>query len=113
MKTTDQRAQILVIEDDVQVAGALERLLTAEEYGVESVQTAEEGIARAQATDFDAVVTDLQMPGSSGLDVITTLHPAQPNLPIILMTGHHTTEIAIEAIKQGAYDYILKPIVNP
>jgi DNA-binding NtrC family response regulator len=113
MKSNNHRGQILIIEDDISVAEALERLLTSEEYGVELVRTAEEGISHVQAGDFDAVITDLQMPGMSGLEVIKRLHPLLPNLPIILMTGHHTTDVAIEAIKEGAYDYILKPIVNP
>jgi DNA-binding NtrC family response regulator len=109
MKKNNPRGRILVIEDDTNVAEVLERLLE-EDYAVETAATAEEGIARAQATVFDVVLTDLLMPGISGLEVITTLHPANPHLPIILMTGHHTTDTAIEAIKLGAYDYVLKPI---
>jgi DNA-binding NtrC family response regulator len=112
MAETNPRAHILIIEDDERVAASLKRLLE-ETYTVECVGTAEEGIARAQASDFDAIVTDLQLPGAKGLDVITTLHPQQPHLPIILMTAHHTTDNAIEAIKAGAYDYLLKPIPNP
>jgi DNA-binding NtrC family response regulator len=91
----------------------LRHLLEAEDYYVDTVEMADEGIARAQSTDFDVVVTDLQMPARSGLEVITTLHPLKPHLPIILMTGHHTTEVAIEATKVGAFDYVLKPITNP
>jgi len=112
MTETNPRAHILIIEDDLPVAAALKRLLD-ETYDVECVGTAEEGIARARTSDFDAVVTDLQLPGAQGLDVITTLRPERPHLPIILMTGHHTTDIAIEAIKAGAYDYLLKPITDP
>ena len=113
MKSDNQPARLLIIEDDVKVAESLHRLLTSENYAVELARTAEEGIPRAQTGDFDAVITDLQMPGVSGLEVITTLHPAKPHLPIILVTGHHTTETAIKAIKLGAYDYVLKPITNP
>jgi len=109
MAKTNSPAHILIIEDDQEVAASLKRLLE-ESYTVECVGTAEEGIALAQANDFDAIVTDLQLPGAMGLDVITTLHPRQPHLPIILMTAHHTTDNAIEAIKAGAYDYLLKPI---
>src|SRR5438874_3282700 len=104
-------ARILVIEDDTAMAESLERLLT-EHYRVETAATAEEGLARAERREFDVVVTDLQMPGISGLDVIKALHPAKPHLPIVLMTGHHTTDTAIEATKSGAYDYVLKPILD-
>lgn len=113
MKSSKHKARVLLIEDDVVVADSLRRLLESEDYAVDAVGVADEGIARAQTTDFDVVVTDLQMPGVDGLGVITTLHPMKPHLPIILMTGHHTTDVAIEAIKLGAYDYVLKPITNP
>src|SRR6266511_4047318 len=105
------KPSILLIEDDTAVREALQRLL-GEAYVVETAATAEEGIARAQTSDCDVVVTDLQMPGISGLEVITTMHPVKPHLPVILMTAHHSTDTAIEAIKLGAYDYVLKPI-NP
>jgi DNA-binding NtrC family response regulator len=113
MRSSKHRPRVLLIEDDMAVTDSLRRLLEAEDYFVDTVGMAEDGIARAQTTDFDVVVTDLQMPGRSGLEVITTLHPVKPQLPIILMTGHHTTEVAIEATKVGAYDYVLKPITNP
>src|SRR5258708_5244372 len=109
MNKSNSPQRVLIIEDDETVCGSLKRLLD-QDYDVEAVSNAEEGIARARKSDFDVVVTDLQMPGMSGMEVITTLHPLRPHLPIILMTGHHTTEVAIEAIKVGAYDYVLKPI---
>jgi DNA-binding NtrC family response regulator len=112
MTETNPRAHVLIIEDDQRVAASLQRLLE-DSYAVECVGTAEEGIARARTADFDAIVTDLQLPGAKGMDVIATLHPERPHLPIILMTGHHTTDNAIEAIKAGAYDYLLKPISDP
>ena len=113
MKSSKQQAHILLIEDDTVVADSLQHLLEAEGYAVDAVGIADEGMARARTTDFDVIVTDLQMPGRSGLEVIQDLHPLKPHLPIILMTGHHTTDAAIEAIKVGAYDYVLKPITNP
>jgi DNA-binding NtrC family response regulator len=59
--------------------------------------------------DFDCVLTDLRMPGVSGLELIDTLREELPNLPVVLMTAHGTTETAIEATRRGAFDYILKP----
>src|SRR5687768_11584746 len=106
-------AKILLIEDDRTVAGSLQRLLESEGYSVDSVSTATEGLAGAERGKYDAVVTDLQMPGLSGLEVIRSLHASRPHLPVILMTGHHTTDTAIEATKFGAYDYIPKPIDQP
>jgi len=109
MNNGTKRHKILVIDDDERVAGALRRLLE-QDYEVETVDSAEEGLQWAQKENFDIIVTDLQMRGQSGLDFIKTLHPQQPQVPIILLTGHHTTDHAIEAIKFGAFDYVLKPI---
>jgi DNA-binding NtrC family response regulator len=111
-----KKGRILVIEDDMSLATSLRRVLESEEYAVDLVGTADEGISRVlpargskDGSQIDVVVTDLQLPGKNGLEVITALHPAKPDLPIILMTGHHTTDVAIEAIRLGAYDYVLKP----
>src|SRR5262245_32318694 len=106
MKLAQNGGSVLIIDDDANVARALERVLEGA-HRVETVSTAEEGIARAQVENFDVLVTDLQMPGMSGLDLIKEL---RTDAPIILMTGHHTTDTAIEAMKQGAYDYLLKPV---
>src|SRR5881394_340456 len=111
MKKSKDGASILLIEDDPVVAESLKRLLT-EHYQVETAATAEEGLVRAESRDFAVVLTDLQMRGISGLDFIKALHPARPHLPIVLMTAHHTTDTAIEATKAGAFDYVLKPIID-
>src|SRR5207244_13467956 len=70
-----------------------------------------EGLRAEAKGDFHVVVTDLKMPGTSGMEVIERLHAAKPLLPVILMTGHHTADTAIQAIKLGAYDYVVKPPV--
>ncbi|TMP97351.1 MAG: sigma-54-dependent Fis family transcriptional regulator [Verrucomicrobia bacterium] len=110
MKKSNAPARILLIEDERDVAEVVEMWLRKAQYVVETAPTAEQGITRAQTTDFDVVLTDLKLPDKSGLDVITTLRPNNPHLPIILITGHHTTDRAIEATKHGAYDYFTKPI---
>jgi nitrogen regulation protein NR(I) len=102
-------AQILLIEDDSGLAAALQRVLTDEGCTVIVEDRGDAGLARAQAGSFDAVITDLKLPGLSGLHLVRQLHDAKPRLPIILITAHGTTETAIEATKFGAYDYLLKP----
>ena len=112
-------AKILVIEDDEAVRDSLRHLLETERYSknegylVETAETAQKGIACALGDNFDAVVTDLQMPGGTGHDVVSSLHQSMPYLPVILMTAHHTTDIAIHSTKLGAFDYVLKPIDEP
>jgi len=103
-------ARILIIEDDNSVASALQDLLRAEGFEVEMKTDSAAGLAAALSGTHDVVVTDLQMPGVSGLEIIEQLQAAKPHLPVILITAFHTTEVAIRAIKLGAYDYLLKPI---
>jgi DNA-binding NtrC family response regulator len=99
---------ILIVEDDAVLADSLLNALKMEGHAVEAVGTAEAGLARARERSFDVVVTDLQLPGQSGLDLVGQLHAAKPHLPIVMMTAYHATETAIEATKRGAFDYILK-----
>jgi DNA-binding NtrC family response regulator len=103
-------AKILIIEDDDSVASALRDLLKAEGFSVDMATDPVAGLANAQSKSYNVVVSDLQMPGLSGLDVVEQLQRARPHLPVILITAHHTTEAAIRAIKLGAFDYVLKPI---
>ena len=102
-------SKILLIEDDAGVAAAVKKELHAEGYHVAVVMRGDDGLAHAQANRCDLVLTDLKMPGMSGLELIKKLHVAKPKLPIIMLTAFGTTETAIEATKHGAYDYLLKP----
>lgn len=103
------RPEILLIEDDPGITAALKKELLAEGYQITTATRGDEGLARARERAWDMVLTDLKMPGLSGLELIEQLHAAKPRLPIIMMTAFGTTETAIEATKLGAYDYVLKP----
>ena len=91
--------RVLVIEDDPGVAGSLKKELEAEGYEVAVASRGDDGLAAARQTPFDVVITDLKMPGLSGLEVVEQLHAALPSLPIILMTAYGTTDTAIEAAR--------------
>src|SRR5664280_1881925 len=103
------QSKILLIEDNPGITAALKKELQAEGYQVITAARGDEGLARAKEHPCDVVLTDLKMPGLSGLDLVAQLHAAKPKLPIIMMTAFGTTETAIEATKLGAYDYLLKP----
>src|SRR5262249_61120402 len=75
--------------------------------------TAAEGLALAEKLRPDAVVLDVHLPDGSGMDVFERLRRLDARIPVILVTGHGTTDLAIEAIKCGAYEYLLKPLELP
>jgi len=101
--------RICLIDDDDAARTALERVFAAEGHEVVSYPNGERGLKAALEEDFDCVLTDLRMPGVSGMELIDRLRDELPNLPVVLMTAHGTTDTAIEATRRGAFDYILKP----
>jgi nitrogen regulation protein NR(I) len=105
--------RILLIEDDSGITDTLQRVLVAEGHVVEIEKRGNDGLARAVKDSFNVVITDLKLPGLNGLELVRQLHMAKPLLPIILVTAFGTTETAIEAMKFGAYDYLLKPFNIP
>ena len=105
----NEQPPILLIEDDAGIAAALEKVLQEEGHQVQRSARGDEGLQRALSESFALVISDLKMPGLTGLELVRQLHQSKPFLPIILMTAFGTTETAIEAMKCGAYDYIVKP----
>jgi len=106
-------AKILLIEDDPGISDTLQRVLAGEGHEVTVEKRGDDGLARAASDSFNLVITDLRLPGLTGLELIRRLRAAQPRLPIILTTAFGTTDIAIEATKLGAFDYLLKPFHMP
>ena len=106
-------AKILLVEDDSAIVTTLRRVLADEGYEVTVEQNGDAGLVRAKEGSFDVVITDLKLPGLSGLELVRELHASRPRLPILMMTAHGTTETAIEATQSGAYDYLLKPFEIP
>ncbi len=106
-------ATILLIEDDASLAENLCDVLTEEGFRVRVCTRGDEGLRRASNEECDVVLTDLRLPGMSGLDLVQQLHDTQPLLPVVLMTAHGTIETAIETTKLGAYDYLQKPFEMP
>jgi nitrogen regulation protein NR(I) len=110
MKTA---TKILLVEDDAGIGDTVRRVLVGEGYEVALETDGNDGLARASKDTFNVVITDLKLPGLSGLELVRQLHVIQPRLPIILATAYGSTQTAIEATKLGAYDYLLKPFDIP
>ncbi|WP_022666417.1 sigma-54-dependent transcriptional regulator [Desulfospira joergensenii] len=104
---------ILVIDDDDQLRKSFCKLLKEENYAVIGAASGEAGLEVAQQNRLDLVILDMRLPGMNGLEVFKKIRAMDAKLPVIIVTAYGTTEIAIEATKRGAYDYILKPFDVP
>jgi DNA-binding NtrC family response regulator len=111
--TPSRVAKILLIEDQQEVRESLQQMLDIEGHRVQGASSAEEGFNWLQRKRFDLVVTDYQLPGLDGFEVVKTVCQSDPQLPVILMTAYHSTDRVIDATQLGAYDYITKPIDPP
>ena len=102
-------AKVLVIDDEVNLRKVLAALLRREGYDVTVAENGEQGLAEFHKNGADIVVTDLVMPKQGGMEVLSGVKTANPDVPVIIITAHGTVDSAVEAIKLGAFDYITKP----
>jgi signal transduction histidine kinase/FixJ family two-component response regulator len=102
-------ARLLVVDDEATVTELLQEFLTTLGYEVELAASGEAAVARIPVYRPDAVLSDLNMSGLTGLDVMRFAREVDEETMVILITGETTTAVAIDAIRQGAYDYIIKP----
>jgi two-component system, NtrC family, response regulator PilR len=98
----------LVVDDDETIRDTLYELLS-EHYICQTAETAEKAIARLQADTYDVVLTDISMPGLSGLELLGQVRQRFPNTPVIVISGISDKEHAQGLIRLGAFDYLLKP----
>ena len=108
--TTDT---ILVIDDDDQLRKSFSKLLKEENYAVISSASGESGIEIVKQNTLDLVILDMRLPGMNGMETFKQVKGIDSKLPVIIVTAYGTTQIAIEATKLGAYDYVLKPFDVP
>jgi two-component system response regulator FlrC len=103
------RGRILLVDDDAGVRDAVSAFLGREGYEVAAAPDGEAGLALLEASPFDLVVSDLKMPGLSGIDVLKAIRSRGGRVPFILLTAYGTIETAVAAMKDGARDFLLKP----
>jgi two-component system nitrogen regulation response regulator GlnG len=108
--TDPEALRILVVDDDAAVGWALEQVLRSASYSVVLVADAAAALRSLKRQPCDLVITDIRMPGMSGLELLALIKTAHPELPVIVSTAHGTMETAIAAIGQGAFDYLPKPL---
>lgn len=101
--------RILIADDEFSLRLVLRTAMNKVGYEVDTAQNGKEALHMAKENYYDVVILDIRMPEIDGLQAFYEIHKVKPNLPIILMTAFGSSEIAVDAMKQGAYDYILKP----
>ena len=103
---------LLIVDDEKNYLVVLEALLSPEGYEIMTSDKAQEALRLLQEADVDLVLTDMKMPGMSGMELLEEAKKIKPEVPVIMMTAYGTIEMAVEAMKKHAYDYITKPFQN-
>jgi len=103
---------VLVVDDEPAMLRTFERILTSAHFQVVATQDAAKAVALVTERSFDAVVSDVQMPKMSGVDLLRVIRAHDLDVPVLLVSGAPTIETAIEAVALGAFQYLLKPFDN-
>jgi two-component system, NtrC family, response regulator HydG len=103
-------ARALVIDDEPDMCGLLARALADQAIPTLTARSASEALELLKGTSFDVVLTDVQMPGMNGLQLCERVAHMQPGVPVIVVTGHGDVQTAIDAMRAGAYDFLIKPV---
>lgn len=100
----------LVVDDNPAITRLIELQLTKAGYRCDTAANGEQALEKISATDFDLVISDISMPGMSGLELLKAIKQKKPHLQVLIVTGHATIDNAVEALRLGAINFITKPI---
>ena len=101
--------RVLVVDDERNIRAMLEQMLVLADYEVHCVESGEEALECARSGDFDLALLDVQMAGLDGIETLRRLLALNPDLQVILLTGQATIRTGVEAIKEGAVEFLEKP----
>jgi DNA-binding response OmpR family regulator len=101
---------ILIVDDDDPLRLSLSLILLKENYRVETAANAEAALERLQSHAYDLMFLDLNMPGMNGIELLLQIHKKFPQMPVLILTAHAALESAIQAVRLGARDYMVKPV---
>jgi two-component system, NtrC family, nitrogen regulation response regulator NtrX len=102
-------SNILIVDDEKAIRKTLSEILSYEGYKIDEAGDGEEGIRKFRDKEYDVILCDIKMPKMDGIEFLDRAKDLNPDIPIIMISGHGTIETAVEAVKKGAYDYISKP----
>ncbi|RJQ13671.1 MAG: response regulator [Nitrospiraceae bacterium] len=103
--------KILVADDDAMVREVVERFLSEQGYSVVTANDGLDAVRLLRLKDMHLVLTDLRMPGADGMEVLRTAMQINPRMAVVILTAYGSLDTALDAVKEGAYDYIVKPFV--
>ncbi|MGC2063843.1 MAG: HD domain-containing phosphohydrolase [Thermodesulfovibrionales bacterium] len=106
---TQKKKIVLVVDDDCHILASLRLLLSAYEYDVVTAVNAAGALDKLREIDVDIVLTDIRMPGMDGLELAGKIRERTPELPVLIMTAWAEMDVAVDAVKKGAFDFIIKP----
>jgi len=110
MNRTNPMKRVLVVDDEPMIVSLLSTVLRENGWDVTEARSGTDGIDQLDRARFDVILTDLVMPGDSGIDLLRAAKEIHPDVEVILMTGYATADTAIEAMRNGAFHYIMKPL---
>src|SRR5690554_5697199 len=105
-------SKILIVDDETAILDTLQILLRREGFEVTAAQSGREALAYLEEATPDVVLSDIRMPGVTGLDLLAAIRERDPELPVILMTAQASLQSAMQAVNQGAFYYLQKPFSN-
>ncbi|MBM3335431.1 response regulator, partial [Candidatus Sumerlaeota bacterium] len=101
--------RVLLVDDEEDLVNPMVERLRLRGVAADGVLTGNDAIARVAENEYDVVVLDLKMPGFSGHELLARIKQTRPNIPVIVMTGHSAIRNGEQAVKEDAYDYLVKP----
>ncbi len=103
------KRKILVVDDEITVCKSISQAIVSEDYAVDTALSGEEALKKDEEKPYDLIITDLMMPGISGLDLLSALKERRPEALVIMVTGYPAIKTAVQSVKIGAFDYLPKP----
>lgn len=104
--------KILIVEDEETLAASLKRVFTKEGYSVDLAGDAETGLEIIENNSYDLIITDIILPGINGIELLKRIKERDPDQIVIIITAYASLETAVEALRAGAYDYVIKPVIH-
>jgi DNA-binding NtrC family response regulator len=103
---------ILIVEDEETLRESIKRIFTKEGYGVDAAESAEQGLALLESNAYDVVISDIILPGMDGIEMLSRVREQIPDQIFIVVTAYASLDTSVKALRAGAYDYIMKPIIH-